>query len=133
MPPRAVGNRDRDRDALAASRHGVGQEYDPAARLYTAACASCHYNRGARSPFRPDLALNSAVNLPDPTNLIHVMLDGVTASEGLPGVVMPGFAHGLSDADIAGLPPIFVRRAQPPPWPDLEKKVAAIRAEREGK
>ena len=33
--------------AMSYSPLGVGQEFDPDARLYTAACASCHYNAGA--------------------------------------------------------------------------------------
>ena len=45
-------------------------------RAFTpAACASCHYNRdNARFAARPDLALNSAVHLPDPVTLIQVTL-----------------------------------------------------------
>ena len=122
-------------EALAASPRGAGLQYDPAARLYTAACASCHYNGGgAVNLLRPDLALNSAVNLPDPTNLIHVVLDGIAASEGAPGIVMPGFATGLRDGDIAGIAAYLrATRTSRPPWPDLESKVAAIRAEHEGR
>src|SRR5262249_1981122 len=70
--------------------------FDTDARLYVAACASCHYN-SARLPLaaRPDLALNSAVHLSDPSNLIQVILRGIGAEEGMPGVVMPasGGAH----------------------------------------
>src|SRR5262245_62727331 len=50
------------------------ERFDPDAHLYTAACASCHYNAGsAPLAARPDLALNSAVHLPDPSNLIQVI------------------------------------------------------------
>jgi mono/diheme cytochrome c family protein len=117
--------------ALAANRIGSGQQYDPAIRLYTAACASCHYNGGdSPNPLRPDLALISAVSLSDPTNLIQVILYGVSAQEGAPGVVMPGFAHGFSDADIARIAPYLrATRTDHGPWPDLEKKVGAIRAQ----
>ncbi|MET1028035.1 MAG: cytochrome c [Dongiaceae bacterium] len=117
--------------ALAADRLGVGQQYDPAARLYTAACASCHYNSGDTvNPLRPDLALNSAVSLDEPTNLIRVILSGIGAKEGAPGIVMPGFGHGFNDADIARIAGyIRATRTKEAPWPDLEKKVAAIRAQ----
>jgi mono/diheme cytochrome c family protein len=111
-----------------AAAPGAGQEFDPDARFYTAACASCHYNSGAPLAVRPDLALNSAVNLPDPTNLIQVMLSGVTAAQGIPGVVMPGFAHAFSDADIARIAAYLRRtRTNLPPWPDLDAKIATIR------
>ena len=116
--------------AAAADRLNVGPQSDPSARLYTAACASCHYNGpGQPNPLRPDLALNSAVNLDDPTNLIRVVLHGVGAKEGAPGVVMPAFSH-FSDADVARLAAYLrATRTDKPAWADLEKKVAAIRAE----
>ncbi|MDR3510436.1 MAG: cytochrome c [Caulobacteraceae bacterium] len=120
--------------ALAADRLGLGATYDADARLYTAACASCHYNAGAApNAARPDLALNSAVSLPDPTNLIRVTLYGVGANEGAPGIVMPGFGAGFSDADVARIAAYLRRtRTSLPPWSNLEQKVAAIRAQGRG-
>jgi mono/diheme cytochrome c family protein len=108
---------------------GTGQQFDADARLYLAACASCHYNSGhAPLAVRPDLALNSALHLSDPTNLIQVVLRGVGAKEGIPGVVMPSFAQGFSDTDIARIAAYLRRtRTNLPPWPDLDTKIAAIR------
>jgi mono/diheme cytochrome c family protein len=115
--------------AMSYARLGTGQEFDADARLYTAACASCHYNAGhAPLAARPELALNSALSLPDPTNLIQVVLRGVSAEEGMPGVVMPSFERALSDADIARIATYLRRtRTNLPPWPGLEAKVAAMR------
>jgi mono/diheme cytochrome c family protein len=115
--------------AMSYARLGTGQEFDADARLYTAACASCHYNSGhAPLAARPDLSLNSALNLPDPTNLIQVVLRGVSAEEGLPGVVMPAFERALSDSDIARIATYLRRtRTNLPPWPDVEAQVAAMR------
>ncbi len=115
--------------AMSDAPLGVGQEFDADARLYTAACASCHYNSGCLPlAVRPELALNSALNLPDPTNLIQVVLRGVGAEEGIPGVVMPSFARAFSDADIARIAAYLRRtRTNLPPWPDLDKKIAALR------
>jgi mono/diheme cytochrome c family protein len=120
------------RTAAAANQLDTGPQRTPAARLYTAACASCHYNgAGAPNPLRPDLSLNSAVNLDDPTNLIQVILHGVSAKDGAPGVVMPAFSR-FSDADIVTLAAYLrATRTSKPPWPGLDKKVAAIRAEGE--
>ena len=108
---------------------GGGQELDTGARLYAAACASCHYNSGsAPLPVRPDLALNSALSLPDPANLIQVVLRGISAEDGMPDVVMPGFAHALSDADIARIVAYLRRtRTNLQAWLDLDTKIAAIR------
>ncbi len=115
--------------ALAVNRIGTGLTYDPAARLYTAACASCHYNGADQlNPLRPELSLTSAVTLDDPTNLIQVVLHGIAGKDGAPGVVMPAFSH-FSDADVARIAAYLrATRTDRKPWPDLEKKVAAVRA-----
>jgi cytochrome c553 len=115
--------------AMSYAPLGTGLEFDADARLYLAACASCHYNSGhAPLAVRPDLALNSALSLPDPTNLIQVVLRGVSAEEGIPGVVMPSFAQAFIDADIVRIAAYLRRtRTSLPPWPDLDEKVAAIR------
>jgi mono/diheme cytochrome c family protein len=116
--------------AMSYASLGTGGELDADARLYTVACASCHYNSNAPLAVRPDLALNSALSLPDPTNLIQVVLRGISADEGIPGVVMPGFGRALRDADIARILAYLRRtRTNLPAWPDLEKKIAALRRE----
>jgi cytochrome c553 len=117
--------------AISASGLGIRQEPDPGARLYVAACGYCHYNSGAPLEVRPELALNTALTLPQPTNFIHVVLDGIGIREGTPGVMMPGFASALSDGDIAQLAG-YLRgtRTDLPAWTNLEGQVAAIRRER---
>src|SRR5262245_9688941 len=106
-----------------------GAQFEPDARLYTAACASCHYNAAGKPlAARPDLALISAVHLPDPSNLIQVILRGIGAEEGMPGVVMPAFGGALSDADVARIAAYLRRtRTSLAPWPDLATKIAEIR------
>src|SRR5262249_29708633 len=115
--------------AMASAAAKEGTRFDPDTRLYTAACASCHYNAGA-APLaaRPDLALNGAVHLSDPSNLIQVILRGISAEEGMPGVVMPAFGDALSDVDVARIAAYLRRtRTNLPAWRDLATKVAAIR------
>ena len=114
--------------AMSYAPLGTGQEFDVDARLYMAACASCHYNAGKPLALRPDLALNTAVNLADPSNFIQVVLHGVAAKDGMPGVVMPSFASAFSDRDIARIA-AYLRRARTdlPPWPDLDRKIAELR------
>src|SRR5262249_55756451 len=117
------------RKALATSHLGSGQEYDPDARLYAGACMACHYNAGpAPLTPRPELALNSALTLPEPTNFIHVVLEGISIQDGGPGLVMPGYAPALTDADVARLA-AYLRRTRTDrlPWTDVEKKVTAVR------
>ncbi|HUJ47741.1 MAG TPA: cytochrome c [Rhizomicrobium sp.] len=118
--------------AMSYAPLGTGQETDPDARLYMAACASCHYNAGAPVAVRPDLALNNALNLPDPSNFIEVVLHGIDAEDGIPGVVMPSFGRALSDSDIARIAAYLRRTRTPlPPWPDLDQRISALRAKTE--
>ena len=118
--------------ALANAGIGTGHTYAPAARLYAEACASCHYNSGKINPLRPDLALNSALNLHDPTDLIQVMLHGINSPDGAPGIVMPAF-NGFSNADIAQIAAYLrATRTGKPAWPHMEETVTRIRAEGQG-
>jgi mono/diheme cytochrome c family protein len=114
--------------ALATSGLGSGREYDPDARLYAAACIGCHYNAVPTPlPERPELALNSALTLPDPTNFIQVVLRGIGIGEGGPGLVMPAYA-GLTDAEIARIAAYLRRtRTDRPAWTGVERQVTAIR------
>jgi mono/diheme cytochrome c family protein len=118
--------------ATAAGIAATARSDDPDARLFTAACGSCHYGAGTANALRPDIALNTAVALDDPTNLIRVILHGVGARQGAPGIVMPGFI-GLTDRDVARLA-AYIRKSQSarPVWTDLESKVAAVRAQGRG-
>ena len=120
------------KEALAKSPLGATGEYDPDARLYAGACIGCHYNAGSTPlAVRPELALNSALTLPEPTNFIRVVLNGIGITEGGPGLVMPSYGAALSDADIARLAAYLRRtRTDKPPWTDIEKKVATARAQR---
>ena len=120
--------------ALQVDATNTGRQVDPDARFYVAACASCHYNSSVGiNPSRPDLALNSAVHLADPANLIRVILFGINAAEGAPGLVMPAFGTGLSDAEVARIAAYLRRtRTNEPPWPHLEKTVREIRAQGKG-
>ncbi len=116
-------------EAMKTSAPRREEEYDADANLYASACLSCHYNAetGPREK-RPELALNCALTLPDPTNFIQPVLRGVGSQDGAPGLVMPAYASSLSDAEVARIGAYLRRtRTTRPPWPDLEKNVSAAR------
>lgn len=126
----------KDEKALAWAMSSSQQDLSRAlnseedARLYQVTCAQCHSNFGHKLLHtRPELALNSALWLDEPTNLFQVMLGGVKVHEGQEGLVMPSFATALSDHDMARIA-AYLRRTRTtlPPWKDLEKKAAQIRA-----
>lgn len=116
--------------SIAAGQPDPAYRKDLGERLYASACAACHYNATATSlsAERPDLGINSATRLDDPSNLIHVILDGVPAGEGTHGVVMPAFRSALDDDEIAAIA-AYLRadHAGLTPWPDLAAKVKSVR------
>jgi mono/diheme cytochrome c family protein len=116
-------------EAMKTSAPRHEEEYDADANLYASACLSCHYN-AETGPHekRPELALNSALALPEPTNFIQPVLRGVGSKDGASGLVMPAYASSLSDAEVARIGAYLRRtRTTRPPWPDLEKSVSAAR------
>jgi mono/diheme cytochrome c family protein len=119
--------------SLKAGRPDPAYRNDLGERLYATACAACHYNAREVIAGRPDLAITSSTRLDQPDNLIHVILDGVSANEGTRGVVMPAFRTALSDDQIAAIA-AYLRNNQAnlTPWPDLSDKVTKIRAQGAG-
>ncbi len=106
---------------------------DPGAQIYRAACASCHYNRGVLHIERPELTLNNALNAPSANNFIQVVLHGIGREEGLPELMMPGYADVFSDLEIAELAAYLRRsRTAQPAWSGLEAAVASIRTKEDG-
>ncbi len=123
-----------DAQALALSMSDArrlvdkGQESEPGANLYLAACASCHYSPIAKQPgVQGSLSLSTAITSSDPSNFIQTVLNGVGGA-GVPGPYMPSFAGALTDQDIALLG-AYLRhtRSDQPPWTKLPAAIAARR------
>lgn len=115
--------------ALARSRFSQAQGVDRGANLYMAACAACHYN-ALSGPLaaRPELGLKSSLSAADPTNLVQVILHGVSLGDGLSNAMMPAFATALSDDDISALVNYLRKnRTDLPPWQDVPAVVARQR------
>lgn len=94
-------------------------------QIFAAACADCH-RMGGTAPV--ELALSTTVNLPDPRNLIRIILDGIMPREGDKGPMMPGFGDVLTDPQMAAL--VTYLRAhftERPAWPDVPDHVRQIR------
>jgi mono/diheme cytochrome c family protein len=84
------------------------------AQLYHDRCAACHGDQGQGAPGAyPALAGNRAVTMPDPTNLLHAIVDGgfPPATAGNPRPYgMPPFGQALDDRQIAAIA-TFLRRS----------------------
>lgn len=119
-------------DKLARSRFDL-QTVDHGANVYASACAACHYNAlSGPLAMRPELSLKSSLMAADPTNLVNVILHGMSYGEGLPEAMMPAFATALSDDDIAALVSYLRRtRTDLAAWQNVAAVVARQRGEAE--
>ena len=95
------------------------------ARIYAAACAGCHEG-SAPLPFGGmNLALRIGIAGEDPTNLLHIVLDGLPAIGESQQPIMPGFRKTLSNQQLISLLTYLRSRfAGKPLWTNLQ---AAIR------
>jgi mono/diheme cytochrome c family protein len=71
--------------------------------IYAAACASCHESRRPLPFGGLNFGLSTAINAPNPQNIINVTLFGLPPADGEASAIMPAFASVLSDGDIAVL------------------------------
>jgi mono/diheme cytochrome c family protein len=102
---------------------------DRGAALYSASCATCHESRRALPFGGLDFRLSTAVNAPNPQNIVNVMMYGLPPADGEASAVMPAFAGALSDDDMVAVLD-YLRRTfgKQPAWPDLRKRVADTRS-----
>jgi mono/diheme cytochrome c family protein len=98
------------------------------AAVYESTCALCHSSRRPLPFGGIDFALSTAINAPNPRNIINVTLHGLHPPEGERGSIMPGFAGALSDEDLAALLGYLrARFSDQPPWPDVSKDIEQAR------
>jgi mono/diheme cytochrome c family protein len=97
---------------------------DAGAMIYRSACADCHES-GRPLPFGGmDLMLSTAMQGPNPINVINVVLAGLPAAEGERSPIMPGFAGALSEAQLTDLLTYLrARFSDKPPWTDVARDV----------
>lgn len=118
---------------LGFTRGAPDQSRDePGAALYASACGWCHYNadsKGSSFASRQKLGLGSVSSMPDPSNLIHVILEGIPPVEGEATPIMPGFAGSFTDRQVADLAN-YARAhfSTRPAWKNVDDAVKAIRS-----
>ena len=93
------------------------------------ACATCHESRRPLPFGGLPFDLSTAVNAPDPQNIINVVMFGLPPADGAVSAVMPAFGAALNDADIAALLQHLRRTfTRQPDWTGLESQVADTRS-----
>jgi mono/diheme cytochrome c family protein len=99
------------------------------ATIYAGACALCHERTGQRfSAHGIHLGLSKVLHLPDPRNLIHIVLDGIEPPARSPAATMPGFSDAMTDEQVAAL--VTYLRAHftdQPTWNDVDDYVRRAR------
>ncbi|MBX5463642.1 MAG: c-type cytochrome [Steroidobacteraceae bacterium] len=127
-PPEGKPSSNGGAGGASQMRQGANGEQPLGAAVYDGACASCH--DGTRPlPFGGiELGLSTAVNAPDPRNLINLVLHGLPAEEAEARPIMPGFAGTMSDGQLTALLQYVRERfATGPAWRDLDKYIKEAR------
>ncbi|SKA01948.1 Cytochrome c, mono-and diheme variants [Enhydrobacter aerosaccus] len=98
-------------------------------RAYIAACGRCHEQPGATpEAARSPIGLSSALWMPVPNNLLHIILDGIHRAEGVPGPTMPGFRDTLNDVEIGTIAQYLRKtRTTLEPWGEMQVMVPKMR------
>jgi mono/diheme cytochrome c family protein len=107
-------------------------DHSTGALLFSSACAGCH---GPAAPMRtidgrPGLQNTSALQAASSRNFLKTVLEGLPATAGSPGPLMPAFAASLDNAQLGALAAYLRQQASPDqPWADLSSTIEALRQE----
>ncbi len=121
--------------ASQAAEPAAALAFPRGARLFAGACEACHSDASSIT----SLALNTNLHAGAPDNLLHAILEGVSAPAVSPlrtdandfGVMaMPAFRRALDDADVVDLVRYLRARFAPgkPDWDAIPATLAAVRS-----
>jgi mono/diheme cytochrome c family protein len=101
----------------------------PGEAIYNSACASCHES-GRPPPFGGlHFQLSTAVNAPNPQNIVNVTLFGLPPADGEASSIMPAYHAILNDQQVADLLAYMRQRfSKSPPWQNLVEQVRQTRS-----
>jgi mono/diheme cytochrome c family protein len=117
---------ERRRPEVLAGKGSIGGD------VFAASCSSCHAGTDPLPFGGIDFALSSAVNAPEPRNIILVTLRGLPAADGRAAGMMPGFDGAISNEDLAALLEYLrLRFSDEPAWSNLRTRIQAARHELE--
>ena len=120
--------------AAPARRAAAGDRADSdvnGARIYAGACGDCHDRGRAADGGALPLQLAIAPTLPVPSNLIHIVRDGIVPQAGERSRWMPSFAGALTDAEMTDLVTFLRANSGYPPWTGVPAAVREAKQARE--
>jgi mono/diheme cytochrome c family protein len=120
-------------DRPQAPQRADGGGENLGAILFAGACAICHADAGPQY-FSARVPLDQATSLalPDPRNLIHIILEGIDQPMAPQEPLMPGFANALTDEQVAAVASYLrTRFTDQPAWDGLQDQISRIRRERQ--
>ena len=97
--------------------------------VYRAVCASCHEGNSTPPFGGLNFHLSTAVNAPNPQNIVNVTLFGLPPADGEVSSIMPAFHAVLTDQEMVDL--LNYMRSEfskQPPWPEVLKLVQDTRS-----
>ena len=114
------------KESTASPAANAAREHTRGAAIYAGACADCH-DRG-RSAEGGALELRDAIALalPTPSNLIHIVRDGIIPREHDAQPWMPAFSGALTAEQTTELVQYLRSMSGKPPWPDVAAEVRRI-------
>ena len=92
-------------------------------RVYVGACAGCHDRGRASDGGALPMPLAIAITLPTPSNLVHIVRNGILPREHEHGPWMPPFDSALTDAQLADLAAYLRSMSGLPPWNDVPAEI----------
>jgi mono/diheme cytochrome c family protein len=114
-------------EALAASMESAARAAPGrGATLYAGSCGDCHDRGRAAEGGALQLPLAIALSLPTPTNLIHIVRDGIVPGPHDARLWMPEFASALTDDELAQLVVYLRAMSGKSPWPDVPAEVRRV-------
>jgi mono/diheme cytochrome c family protein len=117
--------------ALPDTPSRAAKAFPQGATIFAGACAGCHATGAPMlGQGRPALGLASNLRDQDPTSAIQAVLRGIQPPVARRGPLMPGFADGLTDAQVVEvLSYARARFTDRPVWRKLDQQVATARKE----